>query len=101
MIALTLQELATVTGGSEADELARIQHASSWYSNVFEKGHAAGSDLAGKGSQYGAIIGFGGAAVTAVGLPAAGLAALSGAGTGWGLGYGMGFALGAGREIHR
>jgi len=101
MTELTSHQLATVTGGSEADEVARIRRAGAWYSNVLEQGAAAGSDLGAKGSAYGAVIGFGGAAATGVGLPAAGLAAVSGAGTGWGIGYGMGFAYGAGREIYR
>ena len=98
---LTFDQLAIVVGGSEADEVARVHRAGAWYTNVLEKGAAAGSDLGAKGSLYGGVIGFGGAAATGVGLPAAGLAALSGAGTGWGLGYGMGFAYGAGREIYR
>lgn len=101
MNALTSDQLATVTGGSEADEVTRIRRAGAWYANVLDQGAAAGSELGAKGSLYGGVIGFGGAAATGVGLPAAGLAALSGAGTGWGIGYGMGFAYGAGREIYR
>ena len=102
MITLTLEDLATVTGGmSEAEELARIQHASSWYGNVLDKANAAGKDLGAKGTVYGTLIGAGAAVAGGVTAPAAPLTMLGGAGLGGTLGYGMGFIAGAGQEVYR
>lgn len=97
--ALTMTELATVTGGT--DSFDRATKKMLWWGNVIQKGTAAGADLSGKGALYGGVIGAGAAVAGGVTLPAIGLGALGGAKTGAALGFGIGFVAGAVMEAHR
>jgi hypothetical protein len=99
MTTVSLDELATVTGGT--DSFDRATQKMQWWANVIEKGTAAGADLSGKGFVYGGVIGAGAAIAGGVSLPAVGLGAWAGAKTGGALGFGMGFASGAGLEAYR